>query len=308
MLRRTTLLMVFPLALGLTACPAASRPPPAGVPTTPAELTKLGQVSLNTFRSADGTSAYASASASFERLAQRDADVLDRELVEGCAVYASDEEPPFEVIDADYIDAGPNVTLYAGGQLYAVLDKVESFGGIFYQAGGDLGLGVLPPVPESALSVTVPGATFPAFEDVAMPVPPPAFTLDNPDELTPLTAESRLRWTPPQTTGDVRSSVSFTAYHLDEKGFVYLWCVGADDGDFAFTGEVGEALSEKGFVNGQLFELNRFFERVETGGDAALLLSTSVTTEASPGTTAEVRGRLTALRRDADDRRPYRLR
>jgi len=211
-------------------------------------------------------------------------------------------------VDADYIDAGPDVTLYAGGQLYAVLDKVESLGGIFYQTGGDLGLGILPPAPKSALIVTVPGATFPAFEDVAMPVPPPAFTLDNPDELTPLTVESRLRWTPPQPADDVRSSVGFTAYHLDEEGFVYLWCVGADDGDFAFTGEVGEALSEKGFVNGQLFELNRFFERVETGSDAALLLSTSVTTEASPKTAAEVRGRLAALRRDTDERLLYRLR
>lgn len=141
-----------------------------------------------------------------------------------------------------------------------------------------------------------------------MPAPPPAFTLDNLDELTPLTVESRLRWTPPELAGDVRGSVSFTAYHVDEEGFVYIWCVGEDDGDFAFTGEVGEALSEKGFVNGQLFELTRCFERVETGGDAALLLNTSVTTEASPRTAAEVRERLAALHRDADERLLYRLR
>jgi len=228
----------------------------------------------------DGSTRYASAS--FERVTEEQNDVLSGE---GCVIFTDDEEPPFTA-PGDLIDAGPKITIFAEGQPYAVLEKVDQgFGDVFYQTGGDALFSSLPPIPEARLSVTIPGASFPAFDDVTMPPLPPAFTLDNIADLTPLTLESRLVWTPSTPAADdVRSLVGFTAVQVKNDGsFIHLQCFIADDGDFTFTGEVRTILSEKGFSDGHFTQFARYFERAEVKETnefaAGLLLSTSVVSD-----------------------------
>ena len=236
---------------------------------------QLGYVDLREARSGGGSTR--DASASFERVEKiQDSFPAD----EGCSIFASDKTPEFSI--PDLIDAGPKVTLFTRGQPYAVLDKVETIdGNVFYQTGSDTLFSNLPPIPPR-LEVTIPGGTFPAFSNVVMPPLPPAFVVENLVNTAPLTLESRLVWTPSVPTDDVRSSVGFTAFLFGDGSYALVQCSTADDGDFTFTGEVREILSEIRLKDGVFTEFVRRFERVETGeagNRVRLVVSTSTITD-----------------------------
>ena len=269
-MRHPILLTLIPMSLVLAACPAVSNPPPLE------DATQLGYVSLSEDSSGDGS--IRNAVASFERVEEQNISTG-----EGCVVITDEKEPTITVPDS--LDAGAEVTIFAGGQPYAVLDKVAAdTGGVFYATNSDTLFGILPPIPDLRLSVTVPGASFPQFEDVTMPPLPPAFVVSNLSEAEPLTVESRLTWTPSTPVpSDAHSLVGFTAFLYGDNAFAYLQCTVADDGDFTFTGEVRAILSDKNFSDGYFTGFVRSFERAEVkrmdGLTARLLVSTSTVTD-----------------------------
>ncbi len=271
MLKGSVSLALALTSFALTACRTAP-----DLPSPKTEIMQLGYVDLREARSAGGSTR--DASASFERV-----DKVQNGIPadEGCSIFASDKTPEFSI--PDLIDAGPDVTLSTRGQPYAVLEKIETFdGNVFYQTGGGALFSNLPPIPPR-LEVTIPGGAFPAFNNVVMPPLPPAFVVENLVDTAPLTIESRLVWTPSAPTDDVRSSVGFTAFLFGDVSYALVQCSTADDGEFTFTGEVREILSEIQLIDGLFTEFVRRFERVEIGeagnSTARLVVSTSTTTE-----------------------------
>lgn len=259
-------------SFALTACRTAS-----DLPSPKTQITQLGYVDLREVSSAGGSTR--DASASFEYVSKSQSGISTGE---GCVVLTSDRAPTVSI--PDLIDAGPNVTLSTRGQPYAVLDKVETIdGNVFYQTGGDTLFSNLPSVPTSRLDVTIPGDVFPAFDNIAMPPLPPAFVVENLVDTTPLTVKSRLVWTPSVPADDVHSLVGFTAFLFGDGSYAYIQCLTTDDGDFAFTGEVREILSESQLTDGRFTEFVRRFERVEIGeagkSTAGLVVSTSIITD-----------------------------
>ena len=267
------LFLIVLVCLALAACSAAPTPP-----FSEGSVAQIGYINLVDYRA--GGDSRRDASAFFERVIENQSDIA---TTEGCTIFSSDETFPITLLEP--LDAGSSITLSTEGKPYAVLDRAESdTGDIIYQIDSNPLFGGLPPVPESNLSVTVPGASFPRFNNVAMPPPPPAFVLDNLADAKSLTIESHLMWTPAlPTMSDARSFVGFTAFLFNSSSVARLQCVTADDGDFTFTGEVRATLAAKGFSDGYFTEFVRYFERAETretGQTAAkLLVTTSVVTD-----------------------------
>ena len=258
------------VVLALTACSTAPTRPPSK-----ASVAQIGYVNLTDYRA--GSDSRRDASAFFERVTEKQGDSA---ATEGCSIFDGDEELPVTL--PELIDAGPSITLSAEKKPYATLNKLElDNGDIIYQIDSNPVFGSLPPVPKSGLSVTVPGASFPDFSNVAMPSPPPAFVPDNLADTKSLTIESRITWKPAlPTMSDTLSLVGFTAFLLRDSSVARLQCVLEDDGDFTFTGEVRAVLIEKGLSAGYFSEFVRYFERTEvrkTGQTVAKLLLSTLT-------------------------------
>lgn len=186
-----------------------------------------------------------------------------------------DANPPFlgspgGVIPGRDLDAGEAITVFAGEQTLTTLRREDGDDPFYLQ--DDQSLGALPEVP---LSVSVPGAEFPAFERASF-VGAPRLALGAPEASEPITPESTFTWTP-FTPADGYSAVFLSAVQLDpeapENG-VFLACLASNDGTFAFPEATKAELEAAGFVGGELFAVGRFTSRVERAEGAALYLQT----------------------------------
>lgn len=274
-------LLLLPLTLLLTACPAASDPNPP-IPPNPPEpetVTQLGMVMLGDF-SGPNTPAAANALASFNRIPETDAQRLSgnpyEAFLDTCFVTQDPNlnppflAPPVPIAPDTGLDAGETVTIFAGGAPYAALRRME--GEDPFYTGDGLPEGALP---EAQLSVTVPGAAFPAFERVPFVNAPPV-TLNEPQDPTGLSPESTFSWAP-FTPADGYSAVLFSAVQVDmedPEAFVGLACIARDDGTFSLPEETQAELQNAGFTNGSLLEFSRLATRLERSGEAVLSLQT----------------------------------
>lgn len=159
-------LLLLPLALLLTACPAAndSEPPLPPAPPEPETITQLGLVQLVETTGADFQAT--SAVASFNEVPDvRAPDNPFASSLDTCFVTQDpDANPPFlgfpgGVVPGRDLDAGETITVFAGEETFTTLRREDRDGPFYLQ--DDQSLGALPEVP---LSVSVPGAAFPAFE------------------------------------------------------------------------------------------------------------------------------------------------
>lgn len=205
------------LTLLLTACPAAETPGPGPEPEPgpgPGEtVTRVGFVSFSEVAGSGPGEPLRSGFAFFAPTPATPAsDYTDLGVDDTCFVaQGSPGEPPTEEpAPAESLDAGEAVTATSGGETYAVLEKTEESGDIFYASDFEQNL---PPLPSAAFSVMVPGAAFPAFSADA-PGAGAALAFTSPEDLASITPASTFSWAAAPVTGAAAYVTLFAAQGL----------------------------------------------------------------------------------------------
>jgi hypothetical protein len=259
--------------------------PPPGNDT--GEVSQFGFVGMDEF----GTSEADRSVVGFGVFIETDMDVPEaflanpyHDVLGTCEVFSFVAEPPDEGellprlpddLTFTTLDAGDVLTVEAaGGVPYALLprDEVtfESETFTFYSTEDEIP-GGLPEV----LTVTIPGAEFPAFTDEELPVAP-SFELTAP-ETTNVEIDTEFAWEPSEAAEAV-VLLTVTSIDIELETFLTVTCFAADaDGEFVFPSDTVDELGA-GF-QGTLWTAGRWVFRTVPGDDAALVLSTSSTHE-----------------------------
>ena len=266
------------LTLLLTACPAAETPGPGpnpdpGQPTPGQTVTQVGVVTFSEIGGAGLSEPFRSGNGSFFSISETPASSYNNAGTTDVCFVAQDSptnEPPTEEPEPiQSLDAGAQITAAAGAETYAVLEKNEAAGNIFYSSNDAQNL---PPLPTSTLTVTVPGAAFPAFTADA-PAAGAALEFSSPADLTNITPASTFSWTSTPAAGTYLILVIYQ--QLGGENRVDVSCVLQDDGSFSFSPETRAEMQANGFTSGALLSGTRTSSRVEVRGDAALILNVS---------------------------------
>lgn len=267
--------LVGSLMLLLTACPAVDTGNPNPEPTQ--MITQVGSVLLNDLTD-PVYGGYTNAAASFNSITEIQADELPKNPLEPyldtCFVTQNpDETPPFlDFVPGDIgpttaLDAGEMVTVRVAGEVFSRLERSGQGGGIFYLEDNAETPSELP---DEGLTVSIPGATFPAYVGASFPAAP-KITVSQPTDITPQTAFSWQNDAPANTN----SAVLLAAVQISETSpdaFVGVSCVATDDGSFSFPAATQSELGDAGFESGVLLEVSRFASKLEFSGNSALYL------------------------------------
>jgi len=268
------------LTLLLTACPAAETPGPGPEPEPepgPGPGETVTQVGFVSFSEASGLGSEEPLRSGFAFFSPTPAtpasDYTDLGVEDTCFVaQGSPGEPPTgEPAPAESLDAGEQITATSGGETYAVLEKTEEGGGVFYTSNFEQNL---PPLPSAAFSVEVPGAAFPAFSADA-PGAGAALAFTSPEDLTSITPASTFSWAATPVAGASTYVTLFAAQGLEGDDGVSVLCVLEDDGSFSFSAETQAEMQANGFTSGALTLGGRTVSRAETERDATLVVSVS---------------------------------
>jgi copper(I)-binding protein len=196
-------------------------------------------------------------------------------MTDTCVVVTEGEEQP-EPTPVPYptttsLDAGPQLTVSAGGNTYATLDKQTVENSIFYTT--DFMNPPAVPLPDSGLTVSIPGAQggFPAFTNAAFGNGP-SFTLTAPADPNNITKSATFSWSGSSST----SIVILTGSGQNASGkAVTFSCIAEDDGSFAFPAATQAELDAAGFTTGSLTAAGRSNYEIYREGDAVLFLITA---------------------------------
>ena len=141
-----------------------------------------------------------------------------------------DDDNPLQV------DGGETLLLATSdGGSWGEIPRVEEPGNLYYDA-----VGTLPGTAPTDLTLTIPGAVFPAVADYPLLTPTPPVRL-SPALDEPLTTTSVYRWEPGDGRGFVK--LDFLAEADDGEFLGYpVTCYALDDGEFEPTAEAVEAL------------------------------------------------------------------
>lgn len=197
--------------------------------------------------------------------------------VDTCTVFSlDDEEPfggdiPFPDISFEFLDAGDPLQVEANGQAYATLNReTQTVGGttfIVYDLGDEEPATPLP----AGLTLTIPGADFPAFTDAAFPEVDP-FTLTapaDPGASGAVDADTTFTWSAAGGSADTVVVIDV----FSGPDLTSVSCIAQDDGSFTFPTETQSELGS-GF-SGSVTSAGRQGLSVHTQGDAALFLTTT---------------------------------
>jgi hypothetical protein len=253
---------VFLSSCANTTAPEATPTPPE--PTEPA-ITQLGVVSLES--TTFGVSGSATFSKSREALDIK-AGKAFASLIDTCSVTAANDAAPTfpgsTPKDATPLDAGDVLEVRNGATPYLELSKDPSETQLTYTSSADGDL------PETPLTLTIPGKDFPAFTDKPFETAP-AFELTAPTDTTSITTTTEFTWTGTSENAVIRLNISQSEPELT------ITCFAKDDGVFQFSEATKAELAIKGFLSGQLSTIlsGRLAGRYEVQGEAALLLLTA---------------------------------
>lgn len=133
--------------------------------------------------------------------------------------------------DAQRISAGNNLVFTSPAGTFSELDLGDSN---FYQLTSGSVLGEQP----ASLIADIPGAVFPAFASVNIPVHAPfEFTDEVSDISTSIRSNSRLTWSASSSDTIIVLSAQSTNFDANPISSVNVFCVLPDDGEFEFTSE-----------------------------------------------------------------------
>lgn len=242
---------------------------------------EVGFVAVEETRS-DGNDDVVSAGGGF---VQFDGDVPDAffddpwaQVVGTCDVFSVDDipdDPTFGLPAPDglgltFLEAGASLSVTADGAAFLELDRFEgSFGGqtLIAYTTGEAVVGTA----DGALALTVPGDEFPAVSDAAFPSTAP-FELTAP--AAPGTLGSVSEATTFTWTGATDDAATIVAFDLVSDDFMTsVSCTAPDTGSFELPAATITELG--GSFSGRVASAGRESVRVETVGDARLLLSLS---------------------------------
>lgn len=257
--------------------------PPPGNGT--GEVSQLGFVGMDEYGSSDVDRSVVG----FGMFIETDMDVAEaflanpyHDVLGTCEVFSFVAEPPDEGellprlpddLTFTTLDAGDVLTVEAaGGVPYALLprDEVtfESETFTFYSTEEEIA-GGLPEV----LTVTIPGAEFPAFTNEGLPVAA-SFELTAPATAN-VDVDTVFEWEP-AAAADAVVLLTMVSLDIELETFITVTCFAADaDGAFEFPSDTVDELGA-GF-EGTLWTAGRWVFRTVLGEDAALVLSTSST-------------------------------
>lgn len=260
------------LTFFLVACPAAETPRTGSIPEPAPEqaITEEGIITFVETSGATPEGTFQSGIGAFSTVPEVPVSNYNRAPGDICIVSSPfDEPPPTEEPEVTSLDAGAEITATSGGATYAVLTRTEFDGTFTYSNDPNQNL---PPLPQTAVSVTVPGAAFPAFTADA-PVAGAALSFTSPADPGAISPESTFSWTP-APVANASTSVSFLAQQsLDAMTSVSVSCSLVDDGTFSFSAETRADMELKGFILGELVQAGRTTSRTHFQGNAALVIS-----------------------------------
>jgi hypothetical protein len=251
----------------LASCTNTTTPEPT--PTlpepTPLTITQLGVVSLES--TTFGVSSSATFSKSPESLDIKEGNAFTS-LMDTCSITAANDAAPAfpgsTPKDATPLDAGEVLVVRDGTTPYLELTKDPSDTQFTYTSSAEGEL------PETPLTLSIPGKDFPAFADKPFETVP-TFELTAPTNVTSITATTEFTWTGTSENAVIRLDVSQSEPELT------ITCFAKDDGAYQFSEATKTELATKGFVSGQLSTIlsGRLAGRYEIQGEAALLLLTT---------------------------------
>lgn len=270
-----TLPAVFALlTLVLTACPAAE--PPGSTPTPepgPAPEPTVTAVGFVDFHADLGVSPFQEAVASFFAVPETPVSRYGYPRKDECSVTGRTEAArllPEEPPGGTFIDAGVEVRATAGGQTYAVLTK-RFDNSLTYRT--DM-FESLSPLPETAFTLTVPGATFPAITTEA-PGIGADLELLSPENLTTIGPTSTFEWEPFQVAGSDVHVILYAGQEIGRGYYSDVFCRVIDDGLFSFPAETQAQMRAVNISAGALTLTGRVVSRTHLQGNAALVLRTT---------------------------------
>ncbi|MCB1754275.1 MAG: hypothetical protein KDJ38_02055, partial [Gammaproteobacteria bacterium] len=166
-----------------------------------------------------------------------------------------------EDVESIFLDAGAVVSIKSNGQNYLELQRVDLSQDIsFYATGGS---DKTPPIP-SGLTVTIPGAQFPAFTDVPF-IDVGGFALTAPGQGSAIRFDTVFTWQPIDTNNpNIIVEISASSFNTTVS------CVTSDSGSFAFPEETQNELGTGFFANE--LSASRIGYHVRFKDDAALVV------------------------------------
>jgi hypothetical protein len=249
----------------LSACTSGSSPTNPNDPKnpTPGTVNKVGIVALATVSGVPGYELW-SGVGSFVKAAGTPVnpyEPIDRCVAATIPSASTPGSPTTPTEDPVYLDAGDALTFRMNGSTYAVFPKkVDDKGVLGYQPTTTFA------APTSTVSLDIPGASngFPAFSNVTMPAVASDFSFTPSNGV--ITAETRFTW-----TGSSPGAMVLFGNGKNAAGdSVFIFCSLKDDGEYVFPADVRTQLA--GLANGKLGAAYRINSRIETRGDASLIL------------------------------------
>jgi hypothetical protein len=261
-MKRFFVLLFLAICTFLASCNSTSNPTNPNNPT-PGTVNKVGIVALATVSGVPGYELW-SGVGSFVKAAGTPVnpyEPIDRCVAATIPSASTPGSPTTPSEDPVYLDAGDALTFRMNGSTYAVFPKkVDDKGVLGYQPTTTFA------APTSTVSLDIPGASngFPAFSNVTMPSVASDFTFSPSSGV--ITADTRFTWTG-SSTG---AMVLFGNGKNAAGDSIFIFCSLKDDGEYMFPADVRTQLA--GLANGKLGAAYRINSRIETRGDASLIL------------------------------------
>lgn len=196
-------------------------------------------------------------------------------MTDTCTVFTEGEAPPdpdpVPLPRSTSLDAGPVLTVNAGGNAYATLERQTIEESILYSTNF-MNPPALP-LPDSGLTVSIPGAQdgFPAFTNRAFG-DVPAFTLTAPADPDNITNNTAFSWSGSSSTSAV---VLMGSGQNTSDQTVMFYCLARDDGSFVLPAATQNELTSRGFTTGSLMMAGRNNYEIYREDDAVLYLVTA---------------------------------
>lgn len=192
------------------------------------------------------------------------------EIIDSCVVtkgpidFSQIPDSPTLTETPTFLDAGTELSIKSGNNVYATLKK-ESFNQVIgYSHDTQVVLGDLP----DNATIDIPGASagFPAFNNIALPNQPSSFSLTATPALNKVDKSSSFSW---QGSNATFFSLSIFGKDADDQTIV-IGCNAKDDGSFSFPATTQAELDAAGFTTGYVVSAGRFAISREAKDNAAI--------------------------------------